>query len=61
MANQKKTNNFKISPWLIYVVVIIGFIALNYFGGSSFQDTTKISYSKFNEYLNKGQIEKVII
>jgi cell division protease FtsH len=61
MANEKKTNNFKISPWLIYVLVIAGFIALNYFGGSGFQDATKISYSKFNEYLNKGQIEKVII
>ncbi len=61
MANEKNSNNFKISPWMIYVVVIIGFIALNYFGGSGFQDTTKISYSKFNEYLNKGQIEKVII
>ena len=61
MANEKKPYNFKISPWLIYVLVIAGFIALNYFGGSGFQDTTKISYSKFNEYLNKGQIEKVII
>ena len=61
MANEKKPNNFKISPWLIYVLVIAGFIALNYFGGSGFQDATKISYSKFNEYLNKGQIEKVII
>jgi len=61
MANEKNTNNFKISPWLVYVLVIAGFIALNYFGGSGFQDTTKISYSKFNEYLNKGQIEKVII
>ena len=61
MANEKKPNNFKISPWLIYVLVIAGFIALNYFGGSGFQDTTKISYSKFNEYLNKGKIEKVII
>ena len=61
MANEKKPNNFKISPWLIYVLVIAGFIALNYFGGSGFQDTTEISYSKFNEYLNKGQIEKVII
>ena len=60
MANEKNSN-FKISPWLIYVIVIIGFIALNYFGGSGFQDTTKISYSKFNEYLIKGQIEKVII
>ncbi|MDN3676751.1 ATP-dependent zinc metalloprotease FtsH [Flavobacterium paronense] len=61
MANEKKSNNFKISPWLIYVIVIIGFIALNYFGSSGFQETTKISYSKFNDYLNKGQIEKVII
>lgn len=61
MADEKKSNNFKISPWLIYAAVIIGFIALNYFGGSGFQDTTKISYSKFNEYLQKGQIEKVII
>ncbi len=61
MANEKNSNNFKISPWLIYVIVIVGFIALNYFGGSGFQDSTKISYSKFNELLNKGQIEKVII
>lgn len=63
MANEKKpnNNNFKVSPWIIYVVVIAGFIALNFFGGSGFQDSTKISYSKFNEYLNKGKIEKVII
>ena len=61
MANEKKPFNFKFSPWMIYVLVIIGFFGLNYFGGSGFQDTTKISYSKFNEYLNKGQIEKVII
>ena len=60
MANEKNSNNFKISPWLIYVIVIVGFIAINYFGGSSFQDTTKISYSKFTESLNKGQFEKVI-
>jgi cell division protease FtsH len=60
MANEKNSNNFKISPWFIYVIVIAGFIAINYFGGSGFQDTTKISYSKFTEYLEKGQFEKVI-
>jgi cell division protease FtsH len=60
MANEKNSNNFKISPWIIYVIVIAGFIAINYFGGSGFQDTTKISYSKFSEALNKGQFEKVI-
>lgn len=61
MANEKKPNNFKISPWLIYIIVIAGFIALNYFGGSGFQETTKISSSDLNEFLEKGQIEKVII
>ena len=59
MSNEKKSN-FKISPWLIYTAVIAVFIALNYFGGSGFQETTKISYSKFTEYLDKGQIEKVV-
>ena len=61
MANEKKPNNFKISPWLIYIVVIAGFFAINYFGGSGFQDTKEMSSAQFNEYLNKGQIEKVII
>jgi cell division protease FtsH len=61
MANEKKPNNFKISPWWIYAGLIILFFALNFIGGSSFQDATKISSSKFNEYLDKGEIEKVIV
>lgn len=61
MASEKNSNNFKISPWLIYVIIIAVFIAINYFGGSGFQTTTEISSSKFDEYLNKGQIEKVIV
>jgi cell division protease FtsH len=61
MANEKKSNNFKLSPWWIYAGLIGVFFALNFFGGSSFQDTTKISSSKFNEYLDKGQIEKVVV
>ncbi|MFZ4671408.1 MAG: ATP-dependent zinc metalloprotease FtsH [Flavobacterium sp.] len=61
MANEKKPNNFKISPWWIYAGLILLFFALNFIGGSSFQDATKISSSKFNEYLDKGEIEKVIV
>ena len=61
MANEKKPTNFKISPWWIYAGLIILFFALNFIGGSSFQDATKISSSKFNEYLDKGEIEKVIV
>ncbi len=61
MANEKNSNNFKVSPWWIYGGLIVIFIALNYIGGSGFQDATKISSSKFNELLQKGQIEKVVI
>jgi cell division protease FtsH len=61
MADEKKSNNFKYSPWWIYAGLIVIFFALNYFGGSSFQDATKITSSKFNEYLEKGQIEKVVV
>lgn len=61
MATEKKPNNFKVSPWWIYAGLIIIFFGLNYIGGSGFQDTAKISSSKFNEYLDKGQIEKVVI
>ncbi len=61
MANEKNSNNFKISPWIIYVVLIFGFIAINFYGSSGFQDATKISYAKFNQLLKEGQIEKVII
>ena len=61
MATEKKPNNFRINPWWIYAGLIIVFFGLNYIGGSGFQDTAKISSSKFNEYLDKGQIEKVVI
>ena len=60
MANDKNSNNFKVSSYWVYAGVIALFIALSYFGGSGFEDATKISYSKFNELLQKGQIEKVI-
>ncbi|MGL2966325.1 ATP-dependent zinc metalloprotease FtsH [Flavobacterium sp. XGLA_31] len=62
MASEKNPNNFKVSPWWIYAALIVGFIAINYFfGGSNFQDAAKISSAKFDEYLQKGQIEKVIV
>ena len=61
MANEKKTNNFKINPWWIYGILIALFFGLNFLSGSAFQESAKISASKFNEYLQNGQIEKVYI
>ena len=60
MASEKKSNNFKFSPWWIYGAIILGLFALN-ISNSTFQETSKISSSKFNEYLDKGQIEKVVV
>ena len=61
MANDKKPSNFKINPWWIYGTLIILFFGLNFLSGAAFQESAKISASKFNEYLEKGQVEKIII
>ena len=61
MANDKKPSNFKLSPYWIYGILIVIFLLLNVFSGSSFQEVGKLTTSKFNEYLEKGQVEKVII
>jgi cell division protease FtsH len=61
MSENKKPSGLKFSPWWISGGVILIFVILNILGGSSMQDPSKISSSKFDELLNSGQIEKVII
>ncbi len=61
MADEKKPSNFRINPWWIYVSIILIFLVLNMFSGSGFQEAAKLSSSKFNQYLEKGQVEKVIV
>jgi cell division protease FtsH len=61
MADEKKPSNFRINPWWIYVSIIIIFLVLNVFSGSGFQEAAKLSSSKFNQYLDKGQVERVIV
>jgi cell division protease FtsH len=60
--NNSSPNKFKFNPWLIYFAVAAIFIFISIFsGGSSFQEPNKLSTSKFNELLNKGQVEKVLV
>ena len=64
MATEKNPNpkKIKINPWLIYGAVILIFLFISFItGGSSFDEPLKTSSSKFNEYLEKGQVEKVIV
>ena len=61
MSENKKPSGLKFSPWWITGGIILMFIVLNMMNGSSIQDPTKITSSKFDELLNSGKIEKVII
>jgi len=60
--NNQNPKKIKINPWLIYGAVALIFLFISYItGGSSFEEPLKTSSSKFNEYLEKGQVEKVIV
>jgi cell division protease FtsH len=61
MSENKKPSGLKFNPWWISGGIILMFILLNIFNSESIQDPTKISSSKFDELLNKGQVEKVIV
>ncbi|WP_264563690.1 ATP-dependent zinc metalloprotease FtsH [Flavobacterium sp. N3904] len=60
--NNPNSNKFKVSPWLIYTAILLIFLGISFAtGGSSFQEPSQLTSSKFNSYLEKGQIEKVIV
>jgi cell division protease FtsH len=60
--NKPNSNNFKVSPWLIYAAILLGFLTISFFtGGSNFQDPVKLEQPQFNALLEKGQVDKVII
>ncbi len=61
MSTEKKPTNVKINPWWIYGGLIAVFLILSFLNGGNFNDPMKISSSKSDELLNKGQVEKVII
>ncbi len=64
MANENKPNpkKFRINPWLIYGAAILIFLAINFVNGSSsFNEPARTSSSKFNVYLDEGDVQKVII
>jgi len=64
MANDNKPNpnRMKISPWLIYGAIFLIFASIFVSGGgSSFKDPAKTTSSRFNLFLEHGDVAKVII
>lgn len=60
--NNPNSNKFKVSPWLVYTAILLIFLFINYItNGSSFQEPAQMKSSDFNSFLEKGQIERVII
>jgi cell division protease FtsH len=64
MASNNKQNPKKINlgPWLIPGAIIIFFLVFSLVNGNSnFEKPIEISTSKFNTYLDNGQVEKVVV
>ncbi|GEL10977.1 cell division protease FtsH [Flavobacterium glycines] len=60
--NNPNPNKFRISPWLVYTTILLIFLFISFVtGSSSLQEPAQLTSSKFNIYLEKGQIEKVIV
>ena len=60
--NNPNPNKFKVSPWLIYTAILLIFLLISFVtGGSSLNEPGQLTSSKFNDFLEKGQIEKVIV
>ena len=60
--NNPNSNKFKVSPWLIYSAILLIFLTISFLtDGANFQEPAPLTSSKFNAYLEKGLIEKVIV
>lgn len=54
-----KNNKPRYNPWIMYLGIILLIFGFSYMSGGGFGEAKDISLSKFYEYLDKGQIEKV--
>ena len=63
MANDNKPNpnRMKVSPWFLYGAVFLIFASIFVSGGSAFQEPAKTTSSKFNTFLENGDVAKVIV
>ncbi|GIZ07506.1 ATP-dependent zinc metalloprotease FtsH [Flavobacterium sp. UMI-01] len=60
--NNPNPNKFRVSPWLVYTAILLIFLFISFVtGGSNIQEPAQLTSSKFNVFLDKGQIEKVIV
>ncbi len=51
----------KFSAYWIYAIIIVGFLVLNFMGGSGIGSAPVTSPSEFQDFLKNGEVEKVVI
>lgn len=62
MSKDNKPNKLKISPWVIYGGILLMFLGINYFtGATTWTEPKEISLSKFYNYLDQKQVDKVVV
>lgn len=64
MAKENNNPNprMRINPWVVYAAVALIFLFISIMtGDSAFQEPEKISLTKFETFLEKGQVDKVLI
>ncbi len=59
--NNPKDQKPKFSPYWIYGMIIMAFIAINYFGSGGWTEPAKTTPAEFQEFLVSGDVEKVVI
>ncbi|MFK6999828.1 ATP-dependent zinc metalloprotease FtsH [Flavobacterium oreochromis] len=59
MSKENKQNNFKFNPWWIYGLIGAVFIGMYLSGQSRWVEPTKTNVSKFYEFLEAGDVDKV--
>ncbi len=58
---QNSNSNFKFSPWMSIGLVIVIFLTINLFStGFDLSNPAPTTLSKFYQYLDKNQVEKVV-
>ena len=59
--NSNKDNKPRFNAYWIYGIIILIFVAINYFGGNQWASTSKTTPNEFQQYLKEGDVEKIII
>src|SRR5690554_7600359 len=61
MANPANNNKPRYNPWLLYTGIIFIILAISLTSnGGGFGDNKAITLSKFYEFLDQGDVEKVV-